>query len=97
LAAEPLVTESVPGFWHELLPGVAGILTIPALWGLAGRFARRLAPDGRPVSGAWRVGLGAESRPWPAAVLGSQYEVASRLGPAGDAPVIPGAGLGRAG
>jgi len=48
--------DSVPGFWHELLPGVAGILTIPALLGLAGRFARRLAPSGRPVSEAWRVG-----------------------------------------
>jgi hypothetical protein len=91
------IAESVPGFSHELLPGVAGILSIPALWGLAGRFARRLAPDGRPVPEAWRVGLGGESRRWSAAVLGSQYEVASRLRPAGTAPVIPGAGAGRAG
>ena len=49
------IADSVPGFSHELLPGVAGILTIPAIWGLAGRFARRLAPNGRPVSEAWRV------------------------------------------
>jgi hypothetical protein len=73
------------------------MLTIPALWGLAGRFARRLAPDARPVPEAWRPGLGAESRPWLAAVLGSQHEVASRLRPAGAAPVIPGAGPGRTG
>src|SRR6266566_3550932 len=48
--------DSVPGFSHELLPGVAGILTIPVLLGLAGRFARHLAPDGRPVPEAWRAG-----------------------------------------
>jgi hypothetical protein len=54
------IADSVPGFSHELLPGVAGILTIPAIWGLAGRFARRLAPNGRPVSQA--RGLRAESQ-----------------------------------
>ena len=32
--------DSVPGFWHELLPGVAGMLTTAALLGLAGRSAR---------------------------------------------------------
>jgi hypothetical protein len=85
--ATQIPADSVPGFWHELLPGVAGILTIPALFGLAGRFARALAPNGRP--GVW--GMGASAAGGFSAVLRSQREVASCLRSAGAAPVIPGA------
>ena len=77
----------MPGFSRELLPGVAGILSIPALLGLAGRFARRLAPSTAGACGMAR-GLRAESRRGRVAVLRSLYGVAREAGvPRGGAAV----------